>query len=78
MTTLLEKAIQKLSSLPEEDQDRYAREILAAIDGDAAWEELFEDPRSETLLSQMVARARAEHEAGTTRPLDELLAGTGE
>ena len=73
MTTLMKKAIEALSKLPKEKQDFYAREILDAIDGDKKWDQLFADPRSEILLSQMAAKARAEYEAGKTRPLDELL-----
>ncbi len=73
MTTLMKKAIEALSKLPKEKQDFYAREILDAIDGDKKWDQLFADPRSEILLSQMAVKARAEYEAGETRPLDELL-----
>lgn len=75
MTTLMKKAIEALSKLPEEKQDLYAREILDAIDGDKKWDDLFADSRSETLLSQMAAKARAEYKAGKTRPLNELLDG---
>ena len=73
MTTLMKKAIEALSKLSEEKQDFYAREILDTIDGDKKWDQLFADPRSEILLSQMAAKARAEYETGKTRPLDELL-----
>ncbi len=73
MTTLMKKAIEALSKLSEEKQDFYAREILDAIDGDKKWDQLFADPRSETLLSQMAAKAREEYKAGKTGPLDELL-----
>ena len=73
MTTLMKKAIEALSKLPEEKQDFYAREILDTIDGDKKWDQLFDDPRSEILLSQMAAKAREEYKAWETRPLDELL-----
>ncbi len=69
----MKKAIEALSKLSEKKQDFYAREILDAIEGDKKWDQLFADPRSETLLSQMAAKARAEYETGKTRPLDELL-----
>ena len=69
----MKKAIEALSKPSEKKQDFYAREILDAIEGDKKWDQLFADPRSETLLSQMAAKARAEYEAGKTRPLDELL-----
>ena len=73
MTTLLKKAIEELSSLPEEKQDFYAQEILDSLEGDEKWDALFADPRSETLLSQMAANALEEYKASETRPLDELL-----
>lgn len=73
MTTLLKKAIEELSNLPEEKQDFYAQEILDSLEGDEKWDALFADPRSETLLSQMAAKALEEYKAGETRPLDELL-----
>ena len=73
MTTLLKKAIEELSSLPEEKQDFYAQEILDSLEGDEQWDALFADPRSEMLLSQMAAEALEEYKAGETRPLDELL-----
>lgn len=73
MTTLLKKAIEELSSLPEEKQDFYAQEILDSLEGDEKWDALFADPRSEMLLSQMAAEALEEYKAGETRPLDELL-----
>ncbi len=73
MTTLMKKAIEALSNLPEEKQDLYAQEILDSLEGDEKWDVLFADPRSETLLSQMATKAHKEHKAGQTRPLDELL-----
>ena len=66
MTPLMKKAIEALSTLPKEKQDFYAREILDTIDGDKKWDQLFADPRSEILLSQMAAKAREEYEAGKT------------
>lgn len=73
MTTLMKKAIEELSNLPEEKQDFYAQEILNTLEGDEKWDQLFADPRSETLLSGMAAEAREEYQAGKTQPLDELL-----
>ena len=73
MTTLLKKAFKELSNLPDDKQDFYAQEILDSLEGDEKWDALFADPRSETLLSQMAAKALEEYEAGETRPLDELL-----
>ena len=73
MTTLLKKAFEELSNLPDEKQDFYAQEILDSLESDEKWDVLFANPRSETLLSQMAAKALEEYEASETRPLDELL-----
>ncbi len=73
MTALMKKAIEALTNLPEEKQNFYAQEILASLEGDKKWNALFADPRSETLLAQMAAKALEEYEAGETRPLDELF-----
>ena len=57
MTTLLKKAFDELSNLPDDKQDFYAQEILDSLEGKEKWDALFADPRSETLLSQMAAKA---------------------
>ncbi len=62
MTTLMKKAIEELSNLPEEKQNFYTQEILDSLEGDEKWDALFADPRSETLLSQLGAKALEEYQ----------------
>lgn len=74
MTTLMKKAIQKLKSLPDEKQDLYAQEILKTLDGDARWEELYADPRSEVALAKMAEGVRKDIKEGKVLSGDEFLA----
>ena len=41
------------------------------VDGDAEWERLFADPRSDKALAKMVANARADIAAGLAEPMEE-------
>ena len=74
MTQLLEEAFERAATLPEADQDRFARFLLAELESDRRWLELFANPASEELLEGLADRALSEHRAGRTRPLaaDEL------
>jgi len=71
MTELLEKALEKISSLPQEEQDAIASQILAELEDEAAWAERFATQRDK--LRRLAAEALAEHREGETRPLDEIL-----
>lgn len=68
MTTLLEKAIAEASRLPEEEQDAFAAWILAELESERRWDDLFS--RSQDLLAKMADEARREYRAGLTEPLD--------
>ena len=70
MTTLLQQAFERVSELPVEDQDKFARFILAELESERQWAELFSSPESERLLERMADEALAEHRAGLTQPLD--------
>jgi hypothetical protein len=48
-------------------------ELRAIHADDLAWDRAFADPRSEALLEKMSAEALAEHRAGRTISMDELL-----
>jgi uncharacterized protein (DUF2336 family) len=41
MTKLLERALEKIASLPEEEQDRIAAQVLAELEDEAAWTKQF-------------------------------------
>ena len=70
MTQLLKKAFEQASQLPDEAQDEFARLMLAELESERRWAELFARPESEELLSRLADEALAEHRAGRTRPLD--------
>ncbi len=70
MTQLLEKAFEQAGRLPDEGQDEFARLMLAELESERRWAELFARPESETLLERLADEALAEHREGRTRPLD--------
>lgn len=62
MTKLLEKAVQKASALPIDQQDAIAAIILDEIEDEERWRAAF--ARSEKRLSELVAQVRTEIGAG--------------
>lgn len=71
MTELLETALRKVSSLPREEQDAIASQIIETLEDEAAWQEKF--PRSLDKVRRLAGEAQRESRQGKTRPLDELL-----
>ena len=71
MTRLLEKALEKISRLPEGEQDAIASQILGELEDEAAWAKRFAAQADK--LRRLADEALAEHRQGETRPLDELL-----
>ena len=71
MTKLLEKAFEKVSSLPQDEQDAIAAQILAELEDEAAWGKRFASGKG--TLRRLADEALAEHRRGETRPLDDLL-----
>ena len=61
MTKLLEQAFAQASELPQEEQDKFARFLLAELESERRWAELFARPESDTLLERMADAAIAEH-----------------
>ena len=74
MNQLLQQAFDRAAELPEAEQDRFARFLLAELESEGQWAELFARPESEDLLERLADEAISEHRAGRTRPLslDEL------
>ena len=69
MTGFLQQAFERASQLPETEQDRFARFLLAELESEREWIELFARPESEALLESLADNALSEHRAGHTRPL---------
>jgi hypothetical protein len=69
MTKLLTDAFEKVSQLPEDDQDAIAEWLLEELQSERSWDQLFE--RSADELGALASEALAEHRAGLTRPLSE-------
>ena len=78
MTKLLKEALADAQTLPEHQQDRLAHFIKRlvhdpeAVNGNAYWEMLLADPRSDDLLERMAQEAREEVARGEAVDLDEL------
>ena len=67
MTRLLQEAFERVSKLPQEEQNKIARFLLAALESDQRWAELFARPESEDLLDRIADKTLAVHRAGRTR-----------
>lgn len=72
MTTLLTKAFERASALPQDLQNELARELLDEIEWEQRWDKTFSE--SQGVLDHMAERALAQHRAGKTEQLgfDEL------
>ena len=68
MGKVLQQALTELTKLPETEQDAVGAWILAELESERKWEELF--ARSPDLLAEMAADAIREDDAGLTEPLD--------
>ena len=70
MTELLQRAFDRASRLPQQQQDEFARLMLAELDSEQRWQELFALPDSEELLDRMADEALEAHRTGLTKPMD--------
>ena len=70
MNQLLKAAFEKASLLPEDEQDKFARFLLAELESEQKWAELLDRSESDDLLTKMADEALADHNAGNTAPLD--------
>ena len=73
MNSLVTKAIAAIAKLPDPVQEDIAREVLARIEADARWEQLFADPRSEALLDRLSNEAMTEIARGDVVDLETVL-----
>jgi hypothetical protein len=67
MGKVLQQALNELTKLPETEQDAVGAWILAELDSERRWDDLF--ARSPDLLAEMAEDAIREDEAGLTEPL---------
>lgn len=68
MTKLFQRAIGKVSQLPDAEQDAIARLVLDEIESDRRWSDLV--AKSPDALADLGDKAWAEHEAGGSEELD--------
>jgi hypothetical protein len=68
MTQLLEKAVAKVSALPDSEQDALASVLLTEMESEQQWDQLF--AASQDLLGMMAREAVEGYRAGKTEPLD--------
>jgi hypothetical protein len=71
MTSLLEEALRRVESLPQQEQDAIASQVIETLEDEEAWACRFRD-RPDVLRS-LAREALEEHRRGETRPLDELI-----
>jgi hypothetical protein len=71
MSTLLEKALEKVAALPPEEQDAIASQILASLADEEGWKKRFAEKRD--VIRRMAREALAEDARGETLPLNDLL-----
>ena len=71
MTTLLEKAFEKVGALAHDEQDAIASQILDSLADEEAWKKRFAAKRDR--LRQLAWEALDEDERGETRPLEDLF-----
>jgi hypothetical protein len=71
MSTLLEKALEKVAGLPADEQDAIASWILASLADEESWRQSFAGKRD--VIRRMAREALQEDERGKTRALEDLL-----
>jgi hypothetical protein len=67
MGKLLDKMITEMAKLPDEEQEAFAAFMLAELESERRWDDLF--ARSQDMLARMAEEARQEYRAGLTEPL---------
>jgi predicted amidophosphoribosyltransferase len=71
MSALLKQALEKVGSLPEDEQDAIAAQIPASLEDESAWRRRFAEKRD--VIRRLAREAIAEDDRGETLPLDDLL-----
>jgi methylase of polypeptide subunit release factors len=73
MTNLLDEAYAVAKELPEDEQEAIGAVLLAEIDADRRWDELFS--RKSDVIEQMADQALEDHRQRRTLPLDPEMRG---
>lgn len=68
MTELLERIIEKVKVLPDEEQDALASIMIEEIQDEERWTKSF--ARSQDFLAELAKEAVAEYSAGKTKDLN--------
>jgi uncharacterized membrane-anchored protein YjiN (DUF445 family) len=68
MTVLMQKALEVVNQLSEEEQDKVAQWLLAELNAEQRWQTLFD--QSADMLSELAEEALSEHKHGETLALD--------
>lgn len=68
MTKLLKQAFERVSALPDDEQDAIASIVLEEIEDEARWRATF--AKSQDALSRLVKEARDEIARGDVLPMD--------
>jgi hypothetical protein len=71
MSTLLNKALEKVVALPPDEQDAIASEILESLADEERWKTRFAEKRD--VIRRMAREAVEEDAKGDTLPLNDLL-----
>jgi len=69
MGKLFERAIEEAHKLSDDEQEAVGAWLLAEIESERRWDELFSGPPSQA-LERMAAEALEDFRAGRTSPLD--------
>ena len=65
----MEKAIAEAATLPDADQEAIGAWLLAEIEAERRWDQLFDQPAS-AAIERMADEALRAHASGLTEPLD--------
>ena len=70
MIQLLQEAFNRAADLPPDEQERFAKFVLAELDADREWSRLFDLPESDDLLDRLASEALSAHQEGRTTLLN--------
>jgi NTP pyrophosphatase (non-canonical NTP hydrolase) len=73
MTKLLERVIQQVQQLPEEQQDSFAVQWLAELEDEQHWDQQFSTQASQDFLQQKALEIRQAIKAGQSQNMDQSL-----